>query len=83
MAAIEKALAGDEGDKIRSSDGRAWFYFALRLMEGTKPDAQTLSRVRALRGRADEAKARNSDLSVPMNELCDAADAVLSANSSP
>jgi hypothetical protein len=81
MPAIEKTLAGDEGRTMGTCDGRAWLYFTLRLMEGTKPDAQTLRRVRGFRDRAD-AWVRNNRLSIPMKEIRDAADAVLLAGAS-
>jgi hypothetical protein len=81
MPAIEKTLAGNEGRTMGTCDGRAWLYFTLRLMEGTKPDAQTLRRIRNFRDRADT-WVRNNRLAVPMKEIRDAADAVLSAGSS-
>ena len=81
MPALEKTLAGDEGRTMGTGDGRAWLYFTLRLMEGTKPDAQTLRRVRGFRDRADD-WVRNNRLAVPMKEIRDAADVVLSAGSS-
>jgi hypothetical protein len=81
MPAIEKTLAGDEGRTMGTCNGRAWLYFTLRLMEGTKPDAQTRTRIRNFRDRAD-AWVRNNRLAVPMTEIRDAADVALSAGSS-
>ena len=81
MPAIEKTLAGNEGRTMGTCDGRAWLYFTLRLMEGTKPDAQTLRHIRNFRDRADTWVRANQYL-VPMTEIRDAADAVLSAGSS-
>lgn len=82
MPVIEKTLAGNEGRMMDTCDGRAWLYFTLRLMDGVKSDAQTLKIVRAYRDQADARIGKNR-LAVPMKEIRDAAEAVISASSSP
>ena len=47
MREIEKEFAGSM-NKLNSSNGRAWLWCTLRLLEGTKLDAKTIARIRAL-----------------------------------
>lgn len=73
---IQSEFAGSQS-KLTGTNGRAWLYFTLRLLEGTRPDAKTLARVRALREQA-EALRRENHYARPMKELVEAADRVLS-----
>ncbi len=71
MREIEKEFAGSK-NKLSSSNGRAWLYFTLRLLEGTEPDAKTLARIRAIRAQAQEL-IRQNYYARQMKELDEAA----------
>jgi hypothetical protein len=88
MAAIDRTLAGADGDvdsqKLDTCDGAAWLYFTVRLMEGTKPDADTLKRVRKYRDVADALVREGPPGLLGMEtELRDAADQVLAPSPAP
>jgi len=83
LAAMKNEFVGEAGDKrFISTDGLAWVYFTLRLMEGAKADADALVIVRDLRAKADGLM-RHKGTASAMKEITDAADKVLPPAAKP